>query len=110
MFFESEAWQKETKMNFFHFFYKNICIYGKKVVILQSEIDFFTIMELDNTQIERQDFVDNSTYEFINSLIPNEKQLDWDMESIAAVRDVVGAILGDKHICTEQEFYPFIEE
>ena len=67
-------------------------------------------MELSKEQIRRQDFVDNATHEFINSLIPNEKQIDWDMESIAQVRNAVCKVLIEKHICTEQDFYPFVKE
>lgn len=66
-------------------------------------------MELSNKQIERQDFVDNATFEFINSLIPKDKQIDWDIDSIAIVRDAVRRVLEAKQVCTEQEFYPFIE-
>ena len=67
-------------------------------------------MELSNKQIKRQDYVDNATFAFINSLIPNDKQLDWDIESIAIVRDTVCKVLIDKQVCTEQEFYPYIKE
>ena len=65
-------------------------------------------MELTNTQIKRQDFVDNTTLEFINSLIPNDKKLDWDIEGIAQVRDAVCEVFVNKHICSQQDFYPFI--
>ena len=67
-------------------------------------------MELSQKQIERQDFVDNATFEFIKSLIPNDKQIDWDIESIGIVRDAVCKVLVAKQVCTEQEFYPFISE
>ena len=67
-------------------------------------------MELSEQQIKRQDFVDNTTFEFINSLIPNDKQIDWDIDSIAQVRNAVSKVLIEKKICTEQEFYPFIKE
>ena len=67
-------------------------------------------MDLSNKQIERQDFVDSATFDFINSLIPNEKQLEWDINSIAQVRNKVWDVLKHRNICTEQEFYPYIEE
>lgn len=63
-------------------------------------------MELSDKQIERQDFVDNATFNFINSLIPNDKQIEWDIDSIAQVRDAVWEVLKHKNFCTEQEFYP----
>ena len=67
-------------------------------------------MELSEKQINRQDFVDNATMEFINAVIPNDRQLDWDIESIAIVRDAVCQLLVEKQVCTEQEFYPFVKE
>ena len=70
----------------------------------------YIVMELSENQIKRQDFVDNATLEFINALIPSDKQLDWDIESIATVRDAVCKVLVEKQVCTEQEFYPFVKE
>lgn len=67
-------------------------------------------MNLSSKQIERQDFVDNATFDFINSLIPNDKKIEWDIDSIAQVRDKVWNVLKHRNICTEQEFYPFIDE
>ena len=61
-------------------------------------------------QIERQDFVDNAVYDFINELIPSDKEMEWDIEAIGEVRDAVQAILVGRGFCTEQEFYPYIEE
>lgn len=67
-------------------------------------------MELTDKQIERQDFVDNVTFEYINSLVPSDKLIEWDIDCIAQVRDAVWEVLKPKNICTEQEFYPYIEE
>ncbi len=67
-------------------------------------------MELTDQQLERQDFVDNATFDYINSLIPNDKEIEWDIDSIAQVRDKVWDVLKYRNICTEQEFYPYIEE
>lgn len=67
-------------------------------------------MELTKEQIERQDFVDNATFNFINSIIPNENQIEWDIDSIAQVREKVWDVIKFRNICSEQEFYPFIEE
>lgn len=67
-------------------------------------------MELTKEQIERQDFVDNATFDFINSIIPNENQIEWDIDSIAQVREKVWDVIKERNICSEQEFYPFIEE
>ena len=66
--------------------------------------------KLTNKQIERQDFVDNTIYNLLNELIPNEKTIDWNIEYIARVRDTINQIFLEKNICTEQEFYPYLEE
>lgn len=66
-------------------------------------------MKLSDQQIERQDFVDNATFHFINSLIPNGKGIEWDIDSISQVRDKVWDVIKHRNICTEQEFYPFIK-
>ena len=67
-------------------------------------------MELTDQQISRQDFVDNAIYDLINELIPSDKEMEWDIEVIGEVRDVIQAMLVGRGICTEQEFYPYIEE
>lgn len=66
-------------------------------------------MELTKQQIERQDFVDNVIYDLINRLIPSEKEMEWDIESIGEIRDVIQSQLVAKGICTEQEFYPYVK-
>lgn len=67
-------------------------------------------MELTAQQIERQDFVDNALFELINKLIPSEKEMEWDIEIISEIRDAIQSQLVEKGFCTEQEFYPYIEE
>ena len=67
-------------------------------------------MELTDQQIARQDIVDNAIYDLINELIPSDKEMEWDIEVIGEVRDVIQAMLVGRGICTEQEFYPYIEE
>jgi hypothetical protein len=64
--------------------------------------------ELTDQQIARQDYVDNAIYDLINELIPSDKELDWDIEIIGKVRDTVQALLVERGICTEQDFYPYI--
>jgi|WetSurSiteA1Bulk_404760.scaffolds.fasta_scaffold99521_2 hypothetical protein len=64
------------------------------------------------TQIEteRQDIVDNLIYCLIEDLIPETKQIEWDMEYIAQVRDVIKDIVVDElGLMTEMEFYPYRE-
>ena len=67
-------------------------------------------MELTDQQISRQDFDDNAIHDLINELIPSDKEMEWDIEVIGEVRDVIQAMLVGRGICTEQEFYPYIEE
>ena len=66
--------------------------------------------ELTDQQITRQDFVDNVIYNLINELIPSDKEMVWDINAIGEVRDAIQAILVGRGLCTEQEFYPYIEE
>ena len=67
-------------------------------------------MELTGQQIERQDFVDNAIFNLINELIPSDKEMEWDIEFIGVVRDAIQTRLVEKGICSEHEFYPYIEE
>lgn len=67
-------------------------------------------MELTKQQIERQDFVDNAIFNLINELIPSDKEMEWNIEFIGVVRDAIQTRLVENGICSEQEFYPYIEE
>jgi hypothetical protein len=67
-------------------------------------------MDLTKQQIERQDFVDNSIFELIQKINPTDKIFGWDIEMISNVRDTIRYFIINKTNCTEQEFYPFIEE
>ena len=67
-------------------------------------------MELTPKQIARQDFVDNAIYGIINELIPFDKEMEWNIEAIGIIRDVIQSQLVERDFCTEQEFYPYIEE
>lgn len=65
---------------------------------------------MTDQQITRQDFVDNAIFNLINELIPSDKEMEWDIEVIGEVRDAIQAQLVEHGVCTEQEFYPYIEE
>jgi len=67
-------------------------------------------MGLTKKQIERQDFVDNAIFDLLETLNPTDKKLDWDIEMISAIRDMISSYFDDIKICKEQEFYPYIEE
>lgn len=58
------------------------------------------------TDIQRQDFVDNAIFDLIQQLNPTEKNIDWNIEAIGNVRDVIKHYFCDADICTETEFYP----
>lgn len=66
--------------------------------------------ELTEQQIKRQDFVDNAINDLINNLNPSGEEVVWDIGIIADVRDTIQAYLVDQGFCSEQEFYPYIEE
>lgn len=66
---------------------------------------------LTQQQIAQQDFVDNTIFDLILSVNPTDKEINWDIEMIGEIRDVLKEWLVDKlDITTEQEFYPYSEE
>lgn len=61
-------------------------------------------------QIIRQDFVDNKIFELINSLLPASKQIEWDIEIIGSIRDLIFRKVNRKlGNVNEKRFYPFIK-
>jgi hypothetical protein len=69
--------------------------------------------ELTDAQLTRQDIVDNAIFAMVRDLLPEEakKKLEWDIELVGGVVDVIIEYLEKKGICTEMEFYPyFVEE
>ncbi len=63
--------------------------------------------ELTDKQIDRQDFVDNAIFSLIRSVNPSNKEIEWDIEIIGEIRDVVKEWLIIKlRITEEQEIYP----
>jgi hypothetical protein len=63
-------------------------------------------MELNQKQIERQDFVDNAIFELLQTVNPTNQKLDWNIEIIGEIRDTIQS----HYNFDEHEFYPFIEE
>lgn len=64
---------------------------------------------LNGADIDRQDCVDNAIFGLINELA-TDKEVEWDIEDIANVREVVENILVNKlKLMTEFEFYPYVE-
>jgi hypothetical protein len=64
---------------------------------------------LNNRQIERQDTVDNAIFALLRDLNPSDKELEWDIEVIAEVRETIQAHLERELGVTEMEFYPYTE-
>jgi hypothetical protein len=59
----------------------------------------------------RQDFVDGEIFKLIQNVNPTSQPLVWDIEMIGDVRDVIEDWIVTKlKLCTEKDFYPFIEE
>ena len=65
--------------------------------------------ELTGAQLERQDIVDNYIFKLLQELVLG-REIEWDMELIGEVRDVIHDELMKRGWCTEQEFYPYIVE
>jgi len=67
--------------------------------------------KLNDNAIERQDFVDNAIFDLIKKLNPTKKNIKWDIEMIGDVRDEISEwIVSRLKLCSEQKFYPFINE
>lgn len=66
------------------------------------------MFKLTKQQIERQDFVDNQIFELMQKLIPQSKNIVWNIEVIGAIRDVIGKQIVDKQkLMSEAKlFYP----
>ncbi len=68
-------------------------------------------MGLTQKQLDRQDVVDAGCHMLIEELNPTVMEIDWDIEDIGRIRDVVQDIIVNKlKLCSEEEFYPFMEE
>ena len=67
--------------------------------------------ELTDEQTKRQDFVDNAIYHLIQEVNPASKTVEWDIEMIGDVRDVIREWLVERmNIASEQTFYPYLQE
>jgi hypothetical protein len=77
--------------------------------IIIAEEDGQNMPGLTKRQIERQDYVDNAIHNLIQSLNPEGTGVDWNLEVIGQVRDVIANYFQAQGICTEQEFYPYMQ-
>lgn len=67
-------------------------------------------MALTKAQIDRQDFVDNKIMKLLQELSPAIQPLNWDIEIIGEIRDIIGQYLQSKGICNEENFYPEVDK
>ena len=44
---------------------------------------------LTKTQLARQDFVDNAIYDLLQEINPSKEKIDWDIEVIGEIRDII---------------------
>lgn len=65
-------------------------------------------MKLTDKKINHQDFVDNTTFNFINSLIPNTQQIDRDIDGIGKLHKFTCNVLSKQRVCFEKLIYPSI--
>ena len=65
------------------------------------------MQNLSEGQLKRQDFVDNQIYDLVKQLIPSTREIEWNIEMIADIRDTIQYWLVDKYkIVDELGFYP----
>lgn len=67
--------------------------------------------ELTDNQIDRQDFVDNAVYQLIQKVNPTDIFIEWDIEVIGEIRDVIREWIVERmNITDEQKFYPYLDD
>jgi len=71
----------------------------------------YIMQELNNKQIERQDYVDNAVFQLIRDINPISKDISWNIEMIGEIRDNIRYWLVERlKVCEEMTFYPYIKE
>ncbi|MBS3917738.1 MAG: hypothetical protein KG012_02505 [Deltaproteobacteria bacterium] len=67
--------------------------------------------ELTDKQIDRQDFVDNAIFQLVQRVNPTDKNIEWDIEMIGKVRDVIRQWIVERMTITDElTFYPYIDD
>jgi hypothetical protein len=65
---------------------------------------------LNDNQLKRQDFVDNAIYELLHNVNPSEREIEWNIEMIGGIRDLIRLWLVERLAITdEMTFYPYID-
>jgi hypothetical protein len=66
--------------------------------------------KLNDNQLKRQDFVDNAIYELLCTINPSQREIEWNIEAIGEIRDLIRIWLIERLTITdEMTFYPFID-
>lgn len=66
---------------------------------------------LTDKQIKRQDFVDNQIFELIQELNPYQTEIDWNIEMISDIREIIRIwLVEDLKVTDEMSFYAYTEE
>ena len=66
--------------------------------------------ELSKDQLKRQDFVDNAIYELVCNINPSQQKLEWNIEFIGGIRDLIRQWLVESLAITDEKtFYPYID-
>lgn len=61
-----------------------------------------TMNKLSESQLKRQDFVDNAIYELLHTLNPSQQEIEWDIEVIGGIRDVIRHWLVERLAITDE--------
>lgn len=70
-----------------------------------------TTKELTNKQTNKQDFIDNAIYQLIQTVNPTDTNIEWNIEMIGEIREVIKAWMVDRmKITDEQNFYPYLDD
>lgn len=61
---------------------------------------------MNDNQLKRQDFVDNSIFSLVQTINPTTHTVSWDIEMIGNIRDIIVHELEKKLGISEFEIYP----
>jgi len=66
--------------------------------------------KLSENQLKRQDFVDNAIYKLVLNVNPSQQEIEWDIELIGEIRDLIRRWLVKRLTITdEMTFYPYMD-
>jgi hypothetical protein len=65
--------------------------------------------ELTDKEVERIDFIQNETFEYLKRLLPEDKaaKLEWDVDMLTYIIESAEEVLEERGLCTPEEFYPY---